>query len=65
MHYVIGYDYNFAKDFRLKVENYYQDLYNIPIEKYHKNSFSTINVGNELDGITLIDSLQNKGTGFN
>ncbi len=65
IHYVLAYDYNFAKDFRLKIESYYQNLYNIPIEKYSKNSFSTINVGNELNGITLVDSLENKGTGFN
>ena len=64
-HYVIGYDYNFAKDYRVKLETYYQDLYNIPIEKYSKNSFSTINVGNEFNGITLVDSLTNKGTGYN
>lgn len=64
-HYVFAYDLNFGKDFRFKLENYYQDLYNIPIEKFRKNSFSTINVGNELNGITLVDSLENKGTGFN
>jgi hypothetical protein len=65
MHYVLAYDFNFAKDFRFKFENYYQNLYNIPVEKYHQTSFSTINVGNELDGITLMDSLENKGTGYN
>jgi len=65
MHYVLAYDFNFAKNFRFKLESYYQNLYNIPIEKYRKNSFSTINVGNELNGITLVDSLENKGTGFN
>lgn len=65
MHYVLAYDFNFAKNFRFKLENYYQNLYNIPIEKYNKNSFSTLNVGNELDGIKLMDSLENKGTGYN
>jgi hypothetical protein len=63
--YVLGYDFNFANDFRLKAETYYQDLYNIPVEKYRKSSFSTINVGNELEGLTFVDSLENKGTGFN
>ncbi|MBI4930275.1 MAG: TonB-dependent receptor [Bacteroidetes bacterium] len=65
IHYVLAYDYNFAKDFRLKLECYYQDLYNLPIEKYHKSSFSTVNVGNELEGLTFVDSLENKGTGYN
>ena len=64
-HYVIAYDFNFAKDFRFKFETYYQDMYNIPIEKYHKSSFSTLNTGNELEGLTFVDSLENKGTGYN
>ena len=64
-HYVLGYDYNFAQDFRLKLETYYQDQYNIPVEKYYSSSFSILNVGNELGGITLMDSLVNNGTGFN
>lgn len=64
-HYVLAYDYNFAKDFRLKLETYYQDLYNLPVEKYRKSSFSTVNVGNELEGLTFVDSLENKGTGYN
>lgn len=64
-HYVLGYDYNFANDFRLKLETYYQNLYNIPVEKYRKSSFSTINIGNELQGLTFVDSLENTGTGFN
>ena len=64
-HYVLGYDFNFAKDFRLKLETYYQDLYNLPVEQYRKSSFSTVNVGNELEGLTFMDSLTNKGTGYN
>jgi len=63
--YVIGYDFNFAKSFRFKLEAYYQDLYNVPISQYHSNSYSTINTGNELDGLTYKDSLINKGTGTN
>lgn len=64
-HYVLGYDYNFAKDFRLKLETYYQDIYNVPVEQYRKSSFSALNVGNELEGLTFVDSLENEGTGFN
>lgn len=65
MHYVLGYDYNFAKDFRFKIETYYQDLYNIPIQQYHSSSYSAINLGTELSGLRLVDSLYNKGTGYN
>jgi len=63
--YVLAYDYNFANDFRSKLEIYYQDLYNIPVEKYRSSSFSTVNVGNELEGLTFVDSLENKGSGTN
>jgi hypothetical protein len=63
--YVLAYDFNFAKSFRFKLETYYQDLYTIPIEQFHKNSFSAINIGNELEGLTYRDSLTNQGTGSN
>ncbi len=65
IHYVLAYDYNFMKDFRMKLETYYQNLYNIPIEEYRKSSFSALNTGNELEGLTFVDSLTNKGTGYN
>ncbi len=64
VHYVLGYDFNFAKDYRLKVEGYYQSLYNIPVERT-SSSFSLVNVGNDLEGLPLKDSLINKGTGMN
>ncbi|HEY6159997.1 MAG TPA: TonB-dependent receptor [Bacteroidia bacterium] len=65
IHYVGGYDVSFSKDIRMKIEGYYQNLYNIPVSKYYSNSFSLINAGNDLDGIQLVDSLTNKGTGYN
>jgi hypothetical protein len=65
LHYVIGYDFNFAKDFRLKLETYYQDIYNVPIHQYERSSFSLVNIGNDLDGIPLVDSLVNKGVAYN
>ena len=64
-HVILGYDYNFAKDYRLKFETYYQYLYNAPIQKNYNTSFSMINVGNALEGIPLVDSLENKGEGQN
>lgn len=65
IHYVGGYDFNFSKDFRLKLEAYYQDLFNIPVEFSRPTSFSMINVGNDLEGLPLVDSLQNQGSGKN
>ena len=31
-HVVLGYNWNFAKDFRLKAEVYYQHLYDVPVK---------------------------------
>ncbi len=64
-HLILNYDYNFANGFRLKLETYYQYLYNIPIQQYSSSSFSMINEGNALEGLTLVDSLVNKGDGKN
>ncbi|HXC04646.1 MAG TPA: TonB-dependent receptor [Bacteroidia bacterium] len=64
-HLVAGYDFNIGHDFRLKIETYYQYLYDIPVTAFHSNSFSMLNVGNDLDGLPLVDSLKNGGTGQN
>ena len=64
-HAIISYDLNFAKDYRLKIEGYYQYVYNVPVQKNYQSSFSMINVGNALEGIPLVDSLENKGDGEN
>ena len=61
-HAILGYDYNFGKNFRLKVEAYYQYVYNVPVQQNESSSFSMINVGNALEGIPLVDTLVNKGT---
>lgn len=65
IHYIAGYDYNFAKDFRLKLEGYYQSLYDVPIEQNESSSLSMVNAGANIEGIPLVDSLVNKGTGKN
>jgi len=64
-HLIAGYDFNVGKNLRLKLEGYYQYLYNIPVSMHPNNSFSIINVGNALDGLPLVDSLYNHGTGQN
>ncbi len=64
-HAILCYDFNFAKDYRLKLEGYYQYVYNVPVQKNHQSSFSMINVGNALEGIPLVDSLENSGDGEN
>ncbi|MFO7655672.1 MAG: TonB-dependent receptor [Bacteroidales bacterium] len=62
-HLVAGYDYLFNKDFRLKIETYYQHLYKVPVKESFKE-FSMINTG-DFFGLPQEDSLVNKGTGRN
>lgn len=64
-HFVAAIDHSFNRYFRLKFEGYYQDVYNVPVEIYRPSSFSMLNVGTGLDGLPLIDSLGNAGTGKN
>jgi hypothetical protein len=44
-HFVLGYDWNFAENWRLKAEMYYQSLFDIPISRENP-TFSLINAGN-------------------
>jgi hypothetical protein len=64
-HAILSYDFNFAKAYRIKLEGYYQYVYNVPVQQNYTSSFSMINVGNALEGIPLVDSLENKGDGEN
>ncbi len=63
-HFVLGYDYNFASDWRAKLEVYYQDISNAAVESF-PSSYSTLtegaNFGFEIDKVSLV----NEGTGFN
>ena len=62
-HFILGYDQSFGLDWRLKVETYYQHLYDIPVEQF-PSSYSVINEGADF----VFDergSLLNQGTGRN
>ena len=63
-HFVLGYDYKFAQDWRAKVETYYQALQNAPVES-SPTSFSLLNTG--ADFVFPDDKffLVNEGTGTN
>ena len=61
--YVLGYNYSINKDLRLKVESYYQQLYDYPVEG-RSSYYSMINEGANF-GVDAEDSLVNKGTGQN
>ncbi len=62
-HFIIGYDYLINKDFRIKVESYYQRLYHIPVKESFPE-FSMINAG-DFFAIPNEDSLVNRGNGRN
>ncbi|MBN2892996.1 MAG: TonB-dependent receptor [Bacteroidales bacterium] len=61
--FVVSYDYLINKDLRLKVETYYQHLYNIPVE-IKPSTYSSINYGTKFF-LDRVDSLENTGTGTN
>ena len=60
---VLGYDWSVTPNFRLKVETYYQHLFNVPVEE-NESHRSLINEGADFY-LTRLDSLVNKGTGKN
>ncbi len=60
-HYVLGYDWRLSKDFNLKVEAYYQNLYNVPVENDPESYFSMLN---EEHGYVFTE-LVNQGEGRN
>ncbi len=64
-HYVLGYNHLINPNLRLKVESYYQYLFNIPVEQM-ASPFSAINTGNDFNGFPDdTDVLVNEGTGTN
>ncbi len=62
-HYVIGYDYKPAANWRLKLEAYYQDISQVPVESV-PSSFSVLNEGNDFV-FRERGSLVNEGVGTN
>lgn len=63
-HYVIAYDWAIDKKSRLKVESYYQYLYNIPVYADTATAFSMVNFGSTYRFI-YPPELENTGTGYN
>ncbi|MBX2844138.1 MAG: TonB-dependent receptor [Flammeovirgaceae bacterium] len=62
-HYVLSYDKLLGSNFRLKIETYFQDLYEIPVEQ-KSSSLSYLNSGAGFSRL-FPDTLQNTGTGKN
>jgi len=62
-HFVAGYDVKALENLRIKIESYYQFLYDIPVRPTDP-AFSLINTGDSF-GSPKVDSLENKGKGQN
>jgi hypothetical protein len=60
-HYVIGYDYSLGKNTHIKIEGYFQKLYNVPVSSDTSVLYSTINSSDWYNNIPL----NNDGTGEN
>lgn len=60
-HFVLGFERRFSENLRGKVEAYYQDLYNLPVENNDTSYYATINEGLDYRYVDLV----NKGTGKN
>ena len=60
-HFVIGYEQMLAEDIQLKVEAYYQHLYDMPVENDPTSSFSTWNMSEWFTNKPLV----NEGVGSN
>jgi hypothetical protein len=60
-HAILGYDYSIREDLHLKIEPYYQYLFNVPVQEDSTSSYSLLN---DVGGYTEV-TLTNKGTGYN
>ncbi len=60
-HLVAGYDFNFNDHAHVKIEGYYQHLFNVPISTDSSNTYSILNL---MDGFPA-EELTNKGLGRN
>jgi len=62
-HFVLGYDYKPANNWRTKIEAYYQHLYDVPVDRF-SSTFSLLNAGADFVFPT-VGNLINDGTGRN
>ncbi|MCF8363384.1 MAG: TonB-dependent receptor [Prolixibacteraceae bacterium] len=60
-HYVLSYNQRLLKNLNAKIEVYYQDLYNVPVENDPSSNFSTLNSNHGY----IAKGLVNKGKGRN
>lgn len=63
-HLVVGYDWNFDSFTRMRIETYYQKLFNVPVNGAQSTSYSMLNEGANF-GVFNPDTLSSIGIGQN
>jgi hypothetical protein len=63
-HYVLGYEYRISKNLNSKLDLYYQDLYNIPVENVDTSSFSILNSDEGYVDKELVNSGRGRNLGI-
>ena len=64
IHTILGYDWSITPKLRVKVEGYYQHVYNMPVQQ-RPSFFSLANAGESIGDIQVADSLVHTGIGRN
>ncbi|MEO1259717.1 MAG: TonB-dependent receptor [Bacteroidota bacterium] len=64
MHAVLGYDRRLGENMRMKLEAYYQHLFDVPVESIPGSTYSIINATDIWD-IIGVEQINNEGTGRN
>jgi len=63
-HYVLGYEKRFTENLIGKIEVYYQNLYNLPVENIDTSNYATINEGIEYKYVELVNKGSSKNYGL-
>ena len=63
-HLILGNDFRLGKNTRLKIEGYYQSLFDVPIDAHNDTFYSLLNEGADF-GVAIRDSMMNAGKGKN
>ncbi|HEY3403356.1 MAG TPA: TonB-dependent receptor [Ohtaekwangia sp.] len=60
-HFIVGYEHSIQRDSKLKIESYYQELYNAPVQSNPASVYASMNE----DSGFITDTLINNGNGRN
>ncbi len=64
VHFVLGYNWNFVKDFRLRAEVYYQYLFSVPVGLGSNGYFSVINLNDGFVSLPLVSTGKGRNYGL-